>query len=558
LFGKNGVVDLMDGLGYPMVPLAVDDSGPLIISDAAPMRKAKPGETWDPVKKIGADGTVGLDPAAGQIAASSPPMVVGNMLVVGNSSIHGYYPIRTHNVTGTVRGFDIRTGRQAWKFNLVPQPGEFGAETWKNGSKNGSKGVGKNDAWAPYAADEQLGLVYIPVGMPLMDEYGGHRPGNNLYGNSLVALDAKTGLRKWHFQMVHHDIWDYDTPMAPNLMDVTVDGKLRKVVAQTTKQGWVYTFDRATGEPIWPIVETPVMKSDVPGEVSSPTQPIPSKPAPYSQQGLVEADLIDYTPAIKDSALKMAKRCRMGPYFIPPAAADGKGSTGLKCSWYAPGASGGVNIDGGATVDVETGMMYVASITGMSTAQLQKDPCSEFDYSSPRNSCGLLGALPAPPGYEGPVRERGGDFAGRAGGSIIGGVSIVKPKEFGGITAYNMKSGDKSWWAPNAGMLKVTSRDPLFAGVTLPPQGGRGQAQAITTKTLLIYGTGRSGGAPGEAPKLYALDKTTGKQVGAVEIASKTTAVPMTFLHKGRQYIVFASGAENETQLTALALPVKK
>lgn len=558
LFGKNGVVDLMDGLGYPMVPLAVDDSGPLIISDAAPMRKAKPGETWDPVKKIGADGTVGLDPAAGQIAASSPPMVVGNMLVVGNSSIHGYYPIRAHNVTGTVRGFDIRTGRQAWKFNLVPQPGEFGADTWKNGSKNGSKGVGKNDAWAPYAADEQLGLVYIPVGMPLMDEYGGHRPGNNLYGNSLVALDAKTGLRKWHFQMVHHDIWDYDTPMAPNLMDITVDGKPRKVIAQTTKQGWVYTFDRATGEPIWPIVETPVMKSDVPGEVSSPTQPIPSKPAPYSQQGLVEADLIDYTPAIKDSALKMAKRCRMGPYFIPPAAADGKGSTGLKCSWYAPGASGGVNIDGGATVDVETGMMYVASITGMSTAQLQKDPCSEFDYSSPRNSCGLLGALPAPAGYEGPVRERGGDFAARAGGSIIGGVSIVKPKEFGGITAYNMKSGDKSWWAPNAGMLKVTSRDPLFAGVTLPPQGGRGQAQAITTKTLLIYGTGRSGGAPGEAPKLYALDKTTGKQVGAVEIASKTTAVPMTFLHKGRQYIVFASGAENETQLTALALPVKK
>ena len=501
LFGKNGVVDLMDGLGYPMVPLAVDDSGPLIISDAAPMRKAKPGETWDPVKKIGADGTVGLDPAAGQIAASSPAMVVGNMIVLGNSSIHGYYPIRTHNVTGTVRGFDVRTGRQAWKFNLVPQPGEFGAETWKNGSKNGTKGVGKNDAWAPYAADEQLGLVYIPVGMPLMDEYGGHRPGNNLYGNSLVALDAKTGLRKWHFQMVHHDIWDYDTPMAPNVMDITVDGKLRKVVAQTTKQGWVYTFDRATGEPIWPMVETPVMTSDVPGEISSPTQPIPSKPAAYSQQGLVEADLIDYTPAIKDSALKMAKRCRMGPYFIPPAAADGKGSTGLKCSWYAPGASGGVNIDGGATVDVETGMLYVGSITGMSTAQLQKDPCSEFDYSSPRNSCGLLGALPAPPGYEGAVRERGGDFAARAGGSIIGGVSIVKPKEYGGITAYNMKSGDKSWWAPNAGMLKVTSRDPLFAGVTLPPQGGRGQAQMITTKSLLIYGTGRSGGAPSMASK---------------------------------------------------------
>ncbi len=557
-FGTNGVVDLMDGLGYPMVPLAVDDSGPLIISDAAPMRRATPGETWDPVKKIGADGTVGLDPEAGQIAASSPAMVVGNMLVVGNSSIHGYYPIKAHNITGTIRGFDIRTGKQAWKFNLVPQPGEFGAETWKNGSKSGTKGVGKNDAWAPYAADEALGLVYIPVGMPLMDEYGGHRPGDNLYGNSLVALDAKTGARKWHFQMVHHDIWDYDTPMAPNLMDVTIDGRLRQVVAQVTKQGWVYTFDRATGVPIWPIVETPVMKSDVPGEISAPTQPIPTKPAPYSQQGLVEADLIDYTPAVRDSALKMAKQCRMGPHFIPPAAADGKGSSGFRCAWYAPGASGGVNIDGGATVDVETGMLFVASITGLSTAQLQKDPCSEFDYSSPRNSCGLIGALAPPPGYGAPKDgNRGGDFGARAAGAMLGGVSIVKPKSFGGITAYSMTSGDKAWWAPNAGMMKVTSRDPLFAGVELPPQGGRGQAQAITTKTLLIYGTGRSGGLPGEPPMLFALDKRTGQKVGSVKIPLKTTAVPMTFLHKGRQYIVFASGAEDDAQLTALALPRK-
>lgn len=556
LFGKNGVVDLMEGLGYPMVPLAVDDSGPLIISDAAPMRKAKPGEGWDPIKKIGADGTIGIDPSAGQIAASSPPIVVGNVLVVGNSSIHGYYPIRTHNVPGTIRGFDIRTGKQLWKFNLVPQPGEYGADTWKNGSKVGTKGVGKNDAWAPYSADPDLGLVYIPVGMPLMDEYGGHRPGNNLYGNSIVALDAKTGVRKWHFQMVHHDIWDYDTPMSPNLLDVTVDGRKRKVVAQTTKQGWVYAFDRVTGEPIWPMPETPVMKSDVPGEISSPTQPIPSKPAPYSQQGLVEADLIDYTPAIKDSALKMAKRCRMGPYFIPPAAADGKGSTGFRCSWYAPGASGGVNIDGGAAVDPETGMMFVGGITGMSTAQVQKDPCSEFDYSSPRDSCGLLGALPAPAGYVKPASgDRGGDFAARGAGSVIGGVSIVKPKQFGGITAYNMNTGDKAWWISNGGMMKVTSRDPLFANVTLPEQGARGQAQVMSTKTLVIYGTGRGGGAPGAPPTLFAVDKTTGKQLGALKIDSKTTAVPMTFMHLGKQYLVFATGAEESTGLTALTLP---
>jgi quinoprotein glucose dehydrogenase len=259
-FGRNGVVDLMEGLGMPIVPLAVDDSGELQYSDVFPARKARPGETWDPVKKIGADGTVGIDPSYGQIAASSPAIVVNNVIVVGNSSIHGYYPVRVRNIPGFIRGFDVRTGKQLWKFNLVPQPGEFGAETWENGSKIGDEGVGKNDAWATYSADPELGLVYIPVGMPLMDEYGGHRPGANLYGNSIVALDVKTGKRKWHFQMVHHDIWDYDTPMAPNLMDVRVNGQVRKVVAQTTKQGWVYTFDRVTGEPIWPMPETPVIQ----------------------------------------------------------------------------------------------------------------------------------------------------------------------------------------------------------------------------------------------------------------------------------------------------------
>jgi quinoprotein glucose dehydrogenase len=553
-FGKNGVVDLQDGLGMPLVPLAVDDSGSLVISDAAPARKAKPGEKWDPVTKTGADGTIGIDPSYGQIANSSPAIMVGDVIVVGNSSIHGYYPIRSRNIPGSVRGFDVRTGKQLWKFNLVPQPGEFGAETWKNGSKIGTEGVGKNDAWATYSADPELGLVYIPVGMPLLDEYGGHRPGDNLYGNSLVAIDAKTGKRKWHFQMVHHDIWDYDTPMAPNLMDITVNGQRRKAISQPTKQGWLYTFDRVTGEPIWPMPETPVLASEVPGEQAAPTQPIPTKPAPYSQQGLVEADLIDYTPAIKDSALKVAKRCRMGPYYIPPSPTDG--SSQYRCSWYAPGASGGVNIDGGGAWDPETGMLYIGSQTGLSTAQVQKDPCSEFRYSSPRDNCGLIGALPPPPGYTPPSNEnRGGGFAGRAAFSMIGGVSIVKPKEYGGITAYDMHSGDKKWWAPNIGMVPVTSTDPLFAGVTLPPQGGRGQAQIITTKSLLIYGGGRNGSVPGKDPELYALDKATGKEVGAVKIPARTTAVPMTFLHQGRQYIVFATGAGANTALVALTLP---
>jgi quinoprotein glucose dehydrogenase len=559
-FGKDGVVDLMDGLGLPLVPLAVDDPGSLVISDAAPARKAKPGETWDEKTKTGADGTVGIDPSLGQIAASCPPIIINDVIIVGASHIHGYYPIRLRNLPSWIRGFDVRTGKQLWKFNLVPEPGEYGADTWENGTKLGTPGVGKVDAWATYSGDPELGLVYIPVGMPLMDEYGGHRPGDNLFGNSLVALDVKTGKRKWHFQMVHHDIWDYDTPMAPNLLDVTIDGKPRKIIAQSTKQGFLYVFDRVTGEPIWPIVETPVLQSVVPGEKTSPTQPIPTKPAPYAQQGLVEEDLIDYTPAIKAAALELAKQCRMGPYYIPASLADGTGSDGFRCSWYAPGASGGVNIDGGAAVDPETGRLYVAAQTGLSTISVQKDPCSEFRYSSPHDSCGQLGALPPPPGYVKPAGgrgRRGGGGGRRGGGSSIGGVSILKPKEIGGITAYDMSTGDKAWWIPNGGqLLPVTSDDPLFAGVTLPPQApGRGHAQVITTKSLVIYGTGRSGGPPGGEPRLFAVEKATGKQVGAVAIPSKTSAVPMTFLHKGKQYIVFATGGGANTSLVALTLP---
>ena len=550
-FGKNGVVDLMEGLGYPIVPLAVDDSGPLIISDAAPARRARTGESWNETTKTGADGTVGIDPTEGQIANSSPAQVIGDVVVVGNSSIHGYYPIRLKNIHGFVRGFDVHTGKMLWKFNLIPQPGEYGADSWKNGTKLGTPGVGKVDPWATYAADPELGLVYIPTGMPLMDEYGGHRPGNNLFANSLVAIDATTGKRRWHYQFVHHDIWDYDTPMAPNLLDVTVNGQRRHIVAQTTKQGFMYVLDRATGEPIWPIVETPVQASEAPGELASPTQPIPSRPAPYSQQGLVESDLIDYTPAIKAAALALAKKCRMGPYYMPGQPNDGTAKSGLTCTWYNPGASGGVNIDGGAAVDPENGMIYVGSQTGVSTISLQKDPCSEFRYSSPHDACGLPGALPTPAGYQ-PRKELQGDgFSGRDGASAIGGVSIVKPKEYGGVTAYDLNSGDKKWWLPNGGMVPVTSKDPLFEGVTIPPVGARGQAQIITTKSLVIFGTGRLGGVPGQPPMIFAADKATGKQVGAVRIPAKTTAVPMTFMHKGRQYIVFASGAGASTALTA-------
>lgn len=579
-FGKDGVVDLEEGLGFPLVPLAVDDSGPLIISEAAPPRKAKPGEKWDPVTKTGADGTMGIDPAHGEIASSSPAIVVNDVIVVGNSSMHGYYPLRLHNIQSHIRGFDIHTGKQLWNFNLIPQPGEFGAETWKNGSKPDTPGTGKADAWATYSADPQLGLVYIPVGEGLSDEYGGHRPGDNLFANSIVALDVKTGQRKWHYQAVHHDMWDYDFPMAPNLVDVTIDGQPRKIIAATSKQGWMYVLDRTNGKPIWPIPETPVGQSEVPGEESSPTQPVPTRPAPYAHQGLSQSDVIDYTPAIKDSALKLAQHCRMGPYYIPPSPADGKAKNGgaaqYKCSWYAPGASGGVNIDGGAAVDPVTGWIYVGGQSGLSTIEVEKDPCSEHAYSQPHNSCGLLGALPAPAGVRMAGENVGTGFEPRA-TMTIGGVSILKPRELGGITAYDLTTGDKKWWVPNGNRWRdQTTADPLFAGVQLPkiPAIG-GQAEVITTKTLLIHGTGRSGGAGGRgagrggrgggrggaapAPaaqaQLYAFDKQTGKQVGAVNIPAVNTAVPMTYMHNGKQYIVFAYGQGSNTGLTALALP---
>jgi quinoprotein glucose dehydrogenase len=576
-FGTNGVVDLMAGLGYPLVPLAVDDSGPNIISEGAPARRARPGETWNATTKTGADGTMGIDPVNGQIASSSPAILVGDVIVVGNSSIHGYYPVHLHNIPGFIRGFDARTGKLLWKFNLLPQKGEFGAESWQNGSAPGTPGVGKNDAWATYSADPDLGLVYIPVGEGLSDEYGGHRPGNNLFANSVVAIDVHTGKRKWHYQMVHHDIWDYDVPMAPNLLNVTIDGQPRKIIAVTTKQGFVYVFDRVTGQPIWPINETPVLQSEVPGEKTSPTQPIPSRPVPYSQQGLVESDLIDYTPAIKDSALKLAKRCRMGPYFIPASPTDGSGPSHFDCSWYAPGASGGVNIDGGTAADPETGMIYVGGQSGLNTIEVAHDPCSEFRYTQPHNSCLVPGGVAPPPGYNADSANAGrGGFGARV-PTTIDGVSILKPKPLGGIVAYDLNTGDKKWWMANGDvMVKPQPAGQLFAGVDLPLQPAmNGQPEVINTKTLVIYGTGRGGGGGGAAtagrggrgggrggaagpdlsPKLFALDKATGKELGAVSIPARNTAVPMTFLYQGKQYIVFATGQGSHTGLTALALP---
>ena len=310
-FGDQGVVDLFDGLDRPR-------------------------------------------PEIGQIGASSPPMVVGNVAVIG-SALSAFARTR-ENIAGFVRGYDVRTGERRWIFHTIPLPGELGNETWENDSW---RYTGNAGAWAPMAADPELGYVYLPLETPTNDLYGGDRPGDNLFAESLVALDAATGERVWHYQFIHHGIWDWDIPTAPMLVDITVDGREIKAIAQVTKQAWTYVFDRVTGEPVWPIEERAVPGGDVPGEWYAPTQPFPTKPAPFDRQGITNADLIDFTAEIKAEAVRIASEFRMGPIFTPPTAA---GDTSVRGLLMVPGLTGGANWQGGA-VDAETGVLYVSSIT---------------------------------------------------------------------------------------------------------------------------------------------------------------------------------------------------
>ena len=505
-FGRDGIVDLMEGLGYELVPWA-GEPGPMQYNgDNGPVR-AETGSVR------------GIDPAEGSIGSSSPPIVVRDVIVVGNSALQGYYPRRLKNIPGTIRGFDVRTGRQLWTFHLIPRPGEFGHETWLDDSW---RVAGKNDAWAPFSADPELGLVYIPVGHPHNDWYGGHRPGDNLFGESVLALDARTGRRVWHFQMIRHDIWDYDTPTAPNLVDVTVEGRRRRIVVQTTKQGFAYVFDRVDGQPIWPIEDRPVPPSDTPGEWTAPTQPFPTRPAPYERQGVTPDDLIDFTPALRQEALDIVTTWRLGPLYTPVSRRDAP--DGTRGTIQVPGANGGVNIMGGAAVDPETGVLYVASQGGYSGISLEHNPeRSEMRYVS-------LGP----------------------GGGVRGpqGLRLLNPP-YGRITAIDLNTGDHVWMIPNGDTPDDVKNHPALAGVTVPRTGKSAHANVLVTKTLLFYGEGRGGGA-----LFHAVDKRTGREIAAVELPAPTNAAPMTFRHQGKQYIVVAiASADVPAELVALALP---
>ena len=467
----------------------------------------------------------------GQIGLNSPAIVVGDVIVVG-AALRATAPAPEF-VAGFVRGFDVRTGEQLWIFHTIPQPGEFGNDTWENDSWRYS---GNTGVWAPMSADQDLGYVYLPVETPTNDLYGGHRPGDNLFAESLVCLDAKTGERIWHFQFVHHGIWDYDIPTAPTLVDIVVDGRPVKAVAQITKQAFTYVFDRVTGEPVWPIEERPVPQSGVPGEQVSPTQPFPTRPAPFDRQGVAGDDLLDFTPELNAEARRIASEYQLGPIFTPPILAGANGLHGLL---MLPQMTGGANWQGGA-VDAETGVLYVASVTNPTVAGLTNDPG--------RSSMNYIG---------GGTRRRG---SARQGCGEIGplGLPLIKPP-WGRITAIDLNTGDHLWMIANGDTPDCVKNHPALSGLEIPRTGKPERSGILVTKSLLFAGEG--GGlfaTPTWAggPMFYAYDKQTGETIWEVELPKRQSGVPMTYMTGGKQYIVMAASNRGEpAELIALALP---
>ena len=494
-FGLNGIVDLHLGLGdYAVHP----DSGTL---------------------------------AYGDITASSPPIVVNGVVVVGNSHDRGYFPRQKDNIPGHIRGYDAKTGTLRWIFHVMPQPGELGHDTWEGDSWTYT---GNMSAWAPLSADSERGLVFIPTDTPTNDYYGGDRLGMNLYGTSIIALNAETGERVWHFQMVHHDIWNYDNPNAPKVVDVTVDGRMVPMVIETTKQGWAYVFDRETGVPVWPIEERPVPQSDVPGERTWPTQPFVTKPVAFELQGVTEDDLIDFTPELRAEALAIARQYRMGPMFNPPSLLNAP--DGTKGAFHAPGANGGANIPGGSSVDPETSILYVASQRGHTVSSIV--PGQESLRASPR--CPTTEPCTSTASYvsTGPGGVRGPQ-----------GLPLLKPP-YGAITALDLKTGEQVWRIPNGDTPENIKNHPALQGIDLPVTGKNGHANILTTRSLLFYGEGRGGD-----PWLHAVDKQTGREIARIELPATTNTAPMSFMHEGRQYIVLAVATPGfPAELVALAL----
>jgi quinoprotein glucose dehydrogenase len=486
-----------------------------------------------------------MDLVNGEIGLHAAPIVAKNVVVVGAAHLPGSSPKSRQNEKGYVRGFDVRTGKRLWIFHTIPQLGEFGNDTWEKESwtYTGNAGV-----WGQMSVDEELGLVYMPVELPTGDYYGGHRPGAGLFGESVVAVDLQTGKRKWHYQLVHHGIWDMDIPCAPILIDITVNGRAVKALGQPTKQGWVYTFDRATGQPIWPIEERPVAKGDVPGEWYSPTQPFPTRPPAFDRQGVSLDDLVDFTPEIKAEAVEFASKYKIGPIFTPPVVSKWEGP---RATLILPAATGGANWEGGS-FDPETRIMYIFSVTAASALGLV--PPDERRKSDMNYITGTAPDPSKPAPAAGPALGAGGESGN---GLFVQGLPIIKPP-YGRITALDMNKGELVWQVPHGETPDSIRNHPALKGVTIPRTGRDGRIGTLVTKSLVIAGEGGFFTLPDgrRGAMLRAYDKATGKDAGEVYMPAPQTGSPMTYMLNGKQYIVLAiGGGTYSAEIVAFALP---
>ena len=518
-FGKNGIVDLKQGVVYGT------------------------GQQVDLVN--------------GEIGLHATPIVAKDLVIVGSAMREGGTPKTHNNTKGLVRAFNVRNGQLLWTFNTIPKPGEFGNDTWLNNSwaVNGNTGV-----WTQISVDEDLGMVYLPVEEPTGDYYGGHRPGNNLFGESLVAVDLKTGQRKWYYQLVHHPLWDFDISTAPILADISVNGRAVKAVAQTTKQGILYVFDRVTGQPVWPFEERQVEKGDVPGEWYAPTQPFPAKPPAYSRNGIAIDDLIDFTPELHQEAAQVVSKFKIGPIFTPPALSKVEGAL---ATLTVGTAGGGTNWPGGS-YDPETHTIYVQACNAcLFPLGLVRPPSKEFsdmDYVQgiagqevrmtygPGEGAGADATPPPPSGAAGRLTL------------TVQGLPLLKPP-YGTISAINLDKGEIVWQIPHGETPDYIRNSPALKGRDVPRTGQAGIIGTLVTKTLVIAGDPQvtTTASHPRGAMLRAYDKTSGKEVGAIYMPAPQSGSPMTYMLNGRQYIVVAvSGGAYSGEYLAFRLPAKE
>jgi len=470
-----------------------------------------------------------IDLLSREIGLHSAPVIARNTIVIGAAHRPGGLPTSKTNVKGYVRGFDVKTGKRKWVFHTIPKPGEFGLDSWLDDSWSYT---GNTGSWGQSSIDEQLGLVYIGVEMPTGDFYGGPRPGNGLFGESIVAVDIETGQRKWHYQYIHHGIWDMDNPCPPILADVTINGRVRKIVAQPTKQAFLYVLDRETGQPIWPIVEKPVEKGTVPGEWYSPTQPFPTKPAAYDRQGVDINTLIDFTPALRQEAEKIVTNYKIGPMFTPPTESKAEKPWG---TLTMATAGGGSNWPGGS-IDIETGVVYVSSQASISSISvIPAGDRSDTGYVSGR----------AP-----------GAGQGAEGALTVQGLPLAKPP-YGTISAIDLKSGDILWQVAHGETPDNIRNHPLLKNMNLPRTGRTGTASTLVTKTLVVAGEKGTFTLPDGrvGAMLRAYDKASGREMGAVYMPQQQTGGPMTYMVNGVQYLVVAVGGATGAEFIAYRLP---